>query len=89
LSTVGVRKKGPIKAYAVAMYGTNSVQDKLAALSGNTALTVLLQEAKRNCTSFCLEMNFKVGAEKFSSAIAESVVPRHKGSFSDIGELQE
>ena len=88
---VGVRKKGPIKVYAVGMYCTESVKESLAAISraaddkGKKAMALLRQGAKENPTTFLLEMNFKVGAEKMASAIAESVSPRH----SDASEVED
>lgn len=33
-------------------------------------------------------MNFKVGAEKMASAIADSVAPRHTGSAKDVEQLK-
>jgi hypothetical protein len=87
---VGVRKKGPIKVYSVGMYCSEAVSDSLATLSraadkGKNALETLRSGARANPTSFVLKMNFKVGAEKMASAIAESVTPRH----SDATEVDE
>ena len=42
-----------------------------------------------NTTSFLLKMNFKVGAEKMASAIAESVAPRHVGGEAELRYLKE
>ena len=89
---VGVRKKGPIKVYSVGMYGSDDVRESLSTISrtedkGKQALTVLLEGAKQNETSFVLKMNFKVGAEKMASAIAESVAPRHSSS-SEVDDLK-
>ena len=80
---VGVRKKGPIKVYSVGMYCTEAVRESLSSISraadakGKEAMALLRKGAKENPTSFLLQMNFKVGAEKMASAIAESVSPRH------------
>ena len=74
---LGVRKKGPIKVYAVGMYGTSDAKQSLSDVSAadkKKALPLLRSGSK---TSFLLKMNFKVGAEKMASAIAESVAPRH------------
>lgn len=89
---VGVRKKGPIKVYSVGMYGSNSVETTLSTLSKSTdkkkALAELRNGARESPTTFVLKMNFKVGAEKMASAIADSVSPRHN-SPSDVGELKD
>lgn len=83
---VGVRKKGPIKVYSVAMYCTSALKEKLASFSktDKKAVALLREEAPESAT-FELEMAFKVGAEKMASAIAESVAPRHKNS----GEVEQ
>jgi hypothetical protein len=101
---VGVRKKGPIKVYSVGMYCREEVKERLATLSQSgdekegssrsssreEALECLRQGAQENATSFLLNMNFKVGAEKMASAIAESVAPRHLGgeSSSEVASLK-
>ncbi len=89
---VGVRKKGPIKVYAVGMYCSDAVRESLSTISksaekGKQALSVLLDGARESETSFVLKMNFKVGAEKMASAIAESVAPRHS-SLSEVDALK-
>jgi len=91
---VGVRRKGPIKAYAVAMYASSGLKEKLAAFSRKKeekqALSALRDSAgKDSDAAFCLQMTFKVGAEKFSSAIAESVAPRFRGPSKEIEELKD
>jgi Chalcone isomerase-like len=88
---VGVRKKGPIKIYSVGCYGTPTLKDKLASISktdgkGKTATTELRKGVPP--ASFVLKMNFKVGAEKMASAIAESVSPRHS-SADDVSKLKD
>ena len=89
---VGVRKKGPIKVYSVAMYCQSALRDKLATISKSAnkkqALNTLRIGAKDEKTSFLLQMSFKVGAEKMASAIAESVAPRHTGSSQDVDSLK-
>jgi Chalcone isomerase-like len=92
---VGVRKKGPIKIYSVACYGNKTVKDGLSSIRrSNTnekdaykALHDVILESSD--TSFVLEMAFKVGAAKMASAIADSVLPRHKGDKDDIEQLKE
>jgi Chalcone isomerase-like len=89
---VGVRKKGPIKVYSVGMYCSEAVRESLSTISrtadkGKHALSTLLDGAADNNTSFVLKMNFKVGAEKMASAIAESVAPRHS-SASEVDSLK-
>lgn len=89
---VGVRKKGPIKVYSVGMYCTEAVRESLSTISktadkGKKAFATLLSGAEENETSFVLKMNFKVGAEKMASAIAESVAPRHSVA-SEVDELK-
>jgi len=92
---VGVRRKGPIKVYSVGMYGSDSVKDELAAISRSDdskqhkkAIATLRRGAAETPTSFVIKMNFKVGAEKMASAIADSVTPRHS-SASEVDELRE
>ena len=89
---VGVRKKGPIKIYSVAMYCQATLKEKLAGISCGSskqkALDTLRSGAKEETTTFLLEMAFKVGAEKMASAIADSVAPRHSGSRSDVESLK-
>jgi hypothetical protein len=87
---VGVRKKGPIKVYSVGMYCSESLKEKLSTMSksGKEALQTLRNGAKETPTTFLLEMNFKVGAEKMANAIAESVTPRYKGKSSDVDDLK-
>lgn len=90
---VGVRKKGPIKIYSVACYGSAAVKETLSSMSRSKeekeALLALRDGIKSGDASFLLEMSFKVGAAKMASAIAESVAPRHKGSAADVDELRE
>lgn len=79
---VGVRKKGPIKVYSVGMYASAGAKNALSQLSRTAdkvkALATLRNAVKNEPpTTFLLQMNFKVGAEKMASAIAESVAPRH------------
>jgi len=79
---VGVRKKGPIKVYSVGMYASAAARDALSTFSKQAdkvkALASLRSSVRSNPpASFLLKMNFKVGAEKMASAIADSVAPRH------------
>lgn len=88
---VGVRRKGPIKVYSVGMYGSEGVQDELSSISKSeekTAIAALRKGASESPTAFVLKMNFKVGAEKMASAIADSVSPRHS-SASEVTELKD
>mmetsp|Transcript_24250 Transcript_24250/g.52308 ORF Transcript_24250/g.52308 Transcript_24250/m.52308 type:complete len:212 (-) Transcript_24250:140-775(-) len=77
---VGVRKKGPIKVYSVGMYADAEAKDSISSISKSNkagALSALRDSLKSTTqTSFLLKMNFKVGAEKMATAIAESVSPR-------------
>ena len=90
---VGVRRKGPIKVYSVGMYGSENVQEELSTMSkseakGKKAVAALRKGASDNPTAFVIKMNFKVGAEKMASAIADSITPRHS-SASEVGELKD
>jgi Chalcone isomerase-like len=89
---VGVRKKGPIKVYSVAMYGSTALKDTLSGISRSQnekqALATLQEGAKSESSTFLLEMAFKIGAEKMASAIADSVAPRHKGNKKDVDDLK-
>jgi len=79
---VGCRKKGPIKVYSVGMYASSLARESLSSLSKTVdkikALATLRSSVKSNPpTTFVIKMNFKVGAEKMASAIADSVASRH------------
>lgn len=89
---VGVRKKGPIKVYSVGMYATAAAKESISKVSKSAKdkFTSLRSTVKANQpTTFLLQMNFKVGAEKMASAIADSVAPRHKGDSADVDSLKE
>mmetsp|Transcript_36912 Transcript_36912/g.66391 ORF Transcript_36912/g.66391 Transcript_36912/m.66391 type:complete len:211 (+) Transcript_36912:134-766(+) len=77
---VGVRKKGPIKVYSVGMYSDAESKASISSISKSDksgALSTLRESLKSATqTTFLLKMNFKVGAEKMASAIAEGVSPR-------------
>jgi len=67
------------------MYASSAAKGALSAFSKQAdkvkALTSLSSSVKANPpASFLLKMNFKVGAEKMASAIAESVAPRHNNA---------
>ena len=88
---VGCRKKGPIKVYSVGLYASG-LKEKLSNLSQSSkvALAALQKGAGTDSPmSFLLEMNFKVGAEKMASAIAEGVEPRHTGDASEVAALKD
>jgi len=75
------------------MYGSEEARGKLACLSKSAnkvkALNTLRSAVKSNPpTTFLLQMNFKVGAEKMANAIAESVAPRHFGDPSEVDKLK-
>ncbi|KAI2506114.1 Chalcone isomerase-like protein [Fragilaria crotonensis] len=95
IAGVGVRKKGPIKIYSVGMYVSDAVKESMSSIpnsaddKGTEALSTLRESAKASNTTFMLKMNFKVGAEKMASAIAESVAPRHQGSDAELKDLKE
>ena len=76
------------------MYCSEALKESLSQLSrtadkGKKALEALRAGAKTHPTTFLLQMNFKVGAEKMASAIAESVAPRHSGSPRDVEKLKD
>ena len=48
----------------------------------------LLTQLPINLAAFVLKMNFKVGAEKMASAIADSISPRHS-SASEVEKLKD
>lgn len=81
--------------YSVGMYVSEAVKESVSAISksadkGKEALSNALREsAKASNTTFLLKMNFKVGAEKMASAIAESVAPRYDGSESEVNDLKD
>lgn len=76
------------------MYCSSTLRSALSDVSksadrGKKALKALQSGAKENDTTFRLQMNFKVGAEKMASAIADSVAPRHNGSSNEVEQLKE
>ena len=79
---VGVRRKGPIKVYSVAMYTAANLKEKLAGLSKSSdkkkALSVLQNAKNDGDVTFLLEMNFKVGAEKM---VRQAKVPHDPKQF--------
>lgn len=88
---VGCRKKGPIKVYSVGLYASG-LKERLTSLSKSSKSTLdALKSGAGTDTpmSFLLEMNFKVGAEKMASAIAEGVAPRHKGDATEVEALKD
>jgi len=90
---VGCRKKGPIKVYSVGMYCADKVHEDLSLISrsdskGKKAIAALRKGASENPTAFVLKMNFKVGAEKMASAIADSISPRHSLD-SEVSQLKD
>ena len=95
IAGVGVRKKGPIKVYSVGMYTTAAVKESLSSFSKTVDKVKALANLRKGAgsddkpVSFLLEMNFKAGAEKMASAIADSVAPRHKGSDADVDALKQ
>jgi hypothetical protein len=67
------------------MYASSAAKEALSAFSKTAdrvkALASLGSSVKNSPPStFLLQMNFKVGAEKMASAIAESVAPRHNNA---------
>lgn len=84
----------PSQIYSVGMYVSDAVKEAVSALEtaadkGKEKMSELQKGAKTGGTTFMLKMNFKVGAEKMASAIAESVAPRHQGSAAEVNELKE
>lgn len=77
------------------MYVSDAVKESMSSIpnsaddKGTEALSALRESAKASNTTFMLKMNFKVGAEKMASAIAESVAPRHQGSDAELKDLKE
>ena len=81
------------RVYSVGMYGSENVQEELSTISkseakGKKAIAALRKGASENPTAFVIKMNFKVGAEKMASAIADSITPRHS-SASEVSELKD
>jgi hypothetical protein len=90
---VGVRAKGPISVYSVACYGPKGVDKALSLYSLSTkgdaakAMKTLRTEVPKGPATFVLKFCMKVGAEKISSAIADSVASRCSGS-SEVASLK-
>jgi hypothetical protein len=60
------------------MYASDAVKESMSAFTksvddkkGKEALLALRESARASNTTFLLKMNFKVGAEKMASAIAD------------------
>eukprot|EP00956_Cyclotella_meneghiniana_P004774 scaffold5874_cov29-Cyclotella_meneghiniana.AAC.5 len=81
------------KVYSVGMYSDNEAKDSMSSISKSNkpdAISALRSAIKKSTgTTFVLKMNFKVGAEKMASAIAESVEPRtsDKGGVETLKQL--
>lgn len=75
------------------MYSDNEAKDAMSSISKSNkagAISSLRSSLKTaSGTTFLLQMNFKVGAEKMASAIAESVEPRtsDKGAVETLKKL--
>ena len=75
------------------MYSDNEAKDAMSSISKSNkadAISALRSSLKTaSGTTFLLQMNFKVGAEKMASAIAESVEPRasDKGAVETLKKL--
>ena len=75
------------------MYSDNEAKDAMSSISKSNkhdAISALRSSIKKATgTTFVLKMNFKVGAEKMASAIAESVQPRtsDKGNVETLKQL--
>ena len=85
---VGVRKKGPIKVYSVALYGPSDAKESLSAVSASDKKKALSALRSTSPASFLLQMNMGVSAEKMASAIADSVAPRYSGAAADVDTLK-
>jgi Chalcone isomerase-like len=78
------------------MYCSDAIKEALAGLSrsaehGKEALAAVASATtvENTTTTFLLEMNFKVGAEKMAAAIADAVAPRHSGASAEVEHLRE
>jgi hypothetical protein len=68
------------KVYSVGMYSDDEAKAAMASIPKSNkadAISTLQASVKSaSATTFLLKMNFKVGAEKMATAIADSVLPR-------------
>ena len=83
-----------VQIYSVGMYSNSTSLEEIENLSRSSdkekALETLRSSVKSiSPTAFLLKMNFKVGAQKMASAIAESVAPRHTGDSSEVENLKQ
>ncbi|KAL7518749.1 hypothetical protein ACHAWX_003559 [Stephanocyclus meneghinianus] len=81
------------KVYSVGMYSDDHAKSKLSSIpkfnKADAISKLRLSLKSASATMFVLKMNFKVGAEKMASAIAESVEPRtsEKGAVEMLKKL--
>jgi len=95
---VGVRKKSILSVYAVSMYSSIDVIEKLSHLqsgkhhrqdaSRSLGMAARTFGPSASMTTFVLEMVYSVGAEKIAGAIADGVKPRYIGAPSDVNALE-
>uniref|UniRef100_A0A7S4N8E4 Chalcone isomerase domain-containing protein n=1 Tax=Odontella aurita TaxID=265563 RepID=A0A7S4N8E4_9STRA len=79
-----------MQVYSVGMYSSTEEEEEGAESAPasddkDAVMSAIQSKAKSGPTSFLLKMNFKVGAEKIASSLAESVAPRH----SSAGEVED
>ena len=85
---VGVRMKAASKIYAVAMYCPPSVLIR-ASTPASLASTARSFNTELNPkTTFVLEIVYSATADEIATAIAQSLKPRHRGSSSQLEELE-
>ena len=73
------------------MYSSEEAKESVSSVSAADkagAASAIQDAAKAGPSSFLLKMNFKVGAEKMASAIAESVSPRHSNA-AEVNQLKQ
>ena len=90
---VGCRRKGPLKVYAVGLYGDDAVRARLADLpadgggggGGGGGGTALRDAAGAGATALLLKMHLKVGAAKMGAALEEGTAARLTTTDGDGG----
>ena len=84
----GVRMKAAHKIYAVAMYCSPSVLIRASYPASLASTARSFNTTLNPNTLFVLEMVYRATAHEIATAIAQSLKPRHRGSSSQLEELE-
>mmetsp|Transcript_19173 Transcript_19173/g.38337 ORF Transcript_19173/g.38337 Transcript_19173/m.38337 type:complete len:198 (-) Transcript_19173:44-637(-) len=87
LQAQGVRKKGPLKVYALGLYSPSDVFD--APDEASLWSKLRLSKSGSGARGIVCVLTFKVSAQKMSGALIDSLKPRFKGPSSALDALSD